>query len=189
MTLNELKWSALRTVFFGYIFFSLLTLVGGFLTAPIMTYYFFGDWRFWRHWGPGTRLFPHGWRMVLSVLQPNGHAFMFSVPLFSAPASAPDRSRVRVRNDWGYGNSCGYCRRCCEIYKCPVLDKSTGLCRGYDSFFWRYFNCGRFPTSQPDINFYACPKWEMKPSTVVAESPAAAAASVGLAPERQAQIG
>jgi hypothetical protein len=32
----------------------------------------------------------------------------------------------------------------------------------YNSFYWRYFNCGRYPTSQQEIDLYECPKWIMK---------------------------
>ena len=34
---------------------------------------------------------------------------------------------------------------------------------GYDSFYWRYFNCGRYPANQEEIDWYECPKWIMKP--------------------------
>ncbi len=30
---------------------------------------------------------------------------------------------------------------------------------GCESFFWRYFNCGRFPSQQSEIDYYGCPKW------------------------------
>jgi hypothetical protein len=36
------------------------------------------------------------------------------------------------------------------------------MCRGYDSFFWRYFNCGRYPTEQREIEYYLCNKWQFK---------------------------
>lgn len=41
--LLPVKWGAARTVFIGYVGFSLFTGVGGFLTAPVATWYFFGD--------------------------------------------------------------------------------------------------------------------------------------------------
>ncbi len=187
MILNRLKWSALRLIFFLYLGFAMFSIVGGFVTAPVMTYYFFGDWRFWRHWRVGIRLFPHGWRMFVSVLRQEGNGYMFNVPLASAPTTHPDRSQVRIRNDWHYGVGCGYCRRCCEQFKCPILDKSTGLCGGYNSFFWRYFNCGRFPKAQLDIDFYHCPKWEMRPQPLVVDTPAVVPIAVGA--KRQAQAG
>ncbi len=89
--------------------------------------------------------------------------FMLNVPLASAPSTTPDHDMVRLAPTWEHGSSCGPCSRCCETIACPVLDEETGLCRGYDSFFWRYFNCGRFPSAQREIDYYVCPKWEMKP--------------------------
>lgn len=164
MTRQQLGWAAKRLIFQAYIGFSLVTVVGGYVTAPLMTYYFFGDWRFWRHWNPGWRLLFHGWSMVYRIARSNGeHNFMFSVPLTSPPASAPNRNVVRRRQDWAFGSSCGTCHRCCELIDCPVLDERTGLCQGYDSFYWRYFNCGRYPSAQNEIDFYGCPKWELRP--------------------------
>ncbi|MEE8434399.1 MAG: hypothetical protein V3S64_06380, partial [bacterium] len=55
----------------------------------------------------------------------------------------------------------------------PVLDYETGLCQGYDSFFWRYFNCGRYPSNQREIEFYLCNKWSLKPEPKAASGPAA----------------
>jgi hypothetical protein len=159
---QELKWAAARVILHLYIGFSLVTVVGGILTAPVMTYYFFKDWRFWRHLGPGLRMFPHGYKMLYKILTGEG-AYMLSVSLTSAPNSSPDLGSVRLSATWEHGYSCGTCSRCCEKIGCPVLDKATGLCQGYDSFFWRYFNCGRFPTAQPEIDYYDCPKWEIKP--------------------------
>jgi len=164
--LQEFKWAASRLLFYGYISFSLVTVVGGYLTAPVMTYYFFGDWRFWRHLSPGWKLLLHGWKMVGLILRSENNGFMLSVPLASPPATAPDRDLVRFSPSWEHGSSCGPCARCCEVIGCPVLEESTGLCRGYDSFFWRYFNCGRFPSQQPEIDYYGCPKWLMRPQPV-----------------------
>lgn len=172
MTRNKAKWAALRLIFYAYLGFSILSVVGGFLTAPLMSHYFFGDWRFWRHWNHGWRLFPHAWRMLWLIVKGDNDGFMFSVRLTSPPHNAPLPSRVRLAPDWKAGSSCGECTRCCDVIQCPVLEKGTGLCRGYDSFFWRYFNCGRFPSYQSEIDYYACPKWVMAPGPFGAETPA-----------------
>lgn len=164
MTSIQLNWAALRIIFFLYIVASIFSIIGGFLTAPIMTYYIFGEWRFWRVWTDAKGLLPHAWRMLALCLVSEGYSFMFNVALTSPPASAPDAERLQIREDWPHGNSCGQCGRCCVNSKCPVLDKSTGLCLGYDSFFWRYFSCGRYPVVQDDIDYWKCPKWEFKPA-------------------------
>ncbi len=169
----RLRWAAARVAFHAYVIFAMLSVVGGFLTAPLMTWYFYGDWRAWRHMASAWRLYLHGWKMAWLVLRRDEGSFMFSVPLASPPHSAPQPHVVRLTASWEYGSSCGPCSRCCEKIDCPVLDRQTGKCQGYDSFFWRYFNCGRFPTVQPEIDYYGCPKWELRPA-LQAHAPVAA---------------
>jgi hypothetical protein len=141
----------------------MLSLVGGFVTAPLMTWLFFDDWRFWRHARRGWRLFPHGWHIARLMLRKESQ-FMLSVPLTSPPQSKPDRKHVELAPDWQHGQGCGDCQRCCHILslRCPVLDTDTGFCSGYRSFYWRYFNCGRYPSNAGEIEYYGCDKWRMK---------------------------
>ena len=157
-----MRWALARLVFVVYIVFSVVTLIGGFLTAPLMTWYFFNDWRFWRHWRDGVRLLPHGLRLTAMMLSRN-RAFMFSVPLSSPPRSVPDPSIALFRADWHHGDSCGDCANCCKPggYVCPLLDSQQQSCKGYNSFYWRYFNCGRYPSVEEEINFYDCRKWAL----------------------------
>jgi len=163
--LQALRWVLARLAFIIYIVFSVVTLVGGFLTAPLMTWYFFGDWRFWRYLRPGLGLLPHGLRLAAMMLG-DGRAFMFSVPLASPPRSAPDRSLAACRSDWPHGDSCGDCSNCCKAggNVCPLLDEELQACRGYDSFYWRYFNCGRYPSLEDEIDYYGCRKWSLAPT-------------------------
>jgi hypothetical protein len=171
LILQRFKWAAARLGFYSYIAFSLITVVGGYLTAPVMTYYFFGDWRFWKHLSPAWKLFFHGWKMAGLILRGQNDGFLLSVPLTSPPNTSPDSTVVRLSRDWEHGGSCGPCARCCELIGCPVLDTERGLCLGYDSFFWRCFNCGRFPSAQPEIEYYSCPKWVMRPQPLAGPQP------------------
>jgi hypothetical protein len=41
------------------------------------------------------------------------------------------------------------------------LDEERDRCRGYDSFYWRYFNCGRFPSNAEETHYYSCGKWRV----------------------------
>lgn len=161
---NAFRWAIARLVFIFYILFSVVTLIGGFLTAPLMTWYFFDDWRFWRHWRAGLGLLPHGLRLIVMMLR-HSRAFLFSVPLTSPPRSDPDMTVARLRSDWSHGDSCGDCSNCCKVadYTCPLLDDQQG-CRGYNSFYWRYFNCGRYPSLAGEIDYYDCRKWQLVPS-------------------------
>lgn len=176
MSLNGFKWAAARLLFHAYVSLCFWTVVGPLLTVPVMSRLFFQDWRFWRYWKYCWSLYAQGWKVLLPILRGENNGFMFSVPLASPPVTVPDRLLVRLRDDWAQGSSCDMCSRCCEKVKCPMLDRRTGLCLSYDSFFWRYFNCGRYPTARPEIDYYGCPKWAMRPQ------PAAAG---GLAPADQ----
>lgn len=159
---QQLRWAAARITFYAYIGFSMATLgLGGFVTAPVMTWYFYGDVRFWRHWHSAKGLFPHAYKMLRYVLQGRNGGFMLGVPLTAPPHTSVDPERVELHPTWEFGSSCGPCSRCCTKIACPVLDRDTGLCRGYDTFFWRYFNCGRFPTQQREIDYYLCNKWQL----------------------------
>jgi len=160
--LQLFRWALARLAFIIYIVFSVVTLIGGFLTAPLMTWYFFDDWRFWRHWRAGLGLLPHGLRLTAMMLG-HGRAFMFSVPLASTPRSAPDPLIAFFRTDWPHSDSCGDCSNCCKPggNVCPLLDNEQQACRGYNSFYWRYFNCGRYPSVEEEINYYDCRKWAL----------------------------
>ena len=91
-----------------------------------------------------------------------GYGFMFSAPLFSPPATGPDISLVRLKIGWPHGSSCGDCTNCCDTIGCPLVTPRGDGCLGYDSPYWRYFNCGRFPISREQLDYYDCPKWELR---------------------------
>jgi hypothetical protein len=158
--LEMARWAAARLAFIIYIGFSVFTVVGGFLTAPLMTWCFFDDWRFWRFARAGPGMWLHAYR-VIGMMFGESRAFMLSVPLTSRPRSAPDPSSAALRVDWQHGFSCGECTNCCKPggHACPLLDEKGRRCRGYNSFYWRYFNCGRFPSVTEEILFYDCRKW------------------------------
>lgn len=160
--LDQMKWAAVRTFFLAYIAFSLTTIVGGYLLAPVGSYLFLNDWRFWKHWKMLAKLLPQGYRILFLILRGDNNGFLLSVPLTSPPTSSPDRSVVRLSPDWREGECCSGCVQCCAIIKCPILDKEHNRCFGYDSIYWRYFNCGRFPSAQSEIDYYDCRKWLMK---------------------------
>ena len=42
-----------------------------------------------------------------------------------------------------------------------MLDDERDRCHGYDSFYWRYFNCGRFPSTAEETHYYNCAKWRV----------------------------
>lgn len=159
---ERMKWAAARLCFFAYMSFALLTLVGGHLTAPIMSWYIYGDWRFWRHWQSAKGLQMFGYRMVLEILKGTNGGFLLSVPLTAPPAQSVDHSQTMLNPTWLHGDSCGPCTNCCTGSGCPILNPETGLCTGYNAFTWRYFNCGRYPSHQKEIEYYGCGKWLLR---------------------------
>jgi len=177
--IQQLGWATARLIFLAYIGASMATLgLFGFATGPVMTWYFYGDWRFWRVWHSAKGLYPHAYKMLGLVLRGQNGGFMLAVPLNARPRSGVDPAAVELNPTWEFGSACGPCSRCCSKIACPVLDRDSGLCRGYDSFFWRYFNCGRYPSSQPDIDYYLCNKWVVieRPEDGIRARPEAATA-------------
>lgn len=88
---------------------------------------------------------------------------MFSIPLTAPPMKQPDTSIIELAATWdSEEDECRGCSRCCLKIGCGLFDHKKGICMGYDSFYWRYFNCGRYPATQIQINYYECPKWIMK---------------------------
>ena len=61
----------------------------------------------------------------------------------------------------GEEGNCDACDSpCCAQLKCPLFG-SDGRCMGWDSLFFNYFYCGRYPENQKQIDYYKCPKWEL----------------------------
>ena len=161
---NELKWATARIFFYIYISLGLLSLgLFGLFTMPILSFYFFGTWKFWINIKYYPKLLLQGYNVLFLYLKDRSYKYMFQVPLTEQPLKSPDRNVVRVSGNWVHeDNTCFGCVRCCEKINCPLLMKKEGMCAGYNSFYWRYFLCGRYPFTQQQIDFYQCTKWEMK---------------------------
>jgi hypothetical protein len=158
---DKARWAALRVLFLGCVGWSMLTGAGFYLLAPYFSYCLFRSLRFWRYLPRSLQLIRHTYRLAFMALRGD---LVLSLPLAAPPADGPDLDIVRTRDTWPYGETCGPCRICCRMLGCPLLNGSAEGCTAYGSFFWRFFNCGRYPTSQEDITRYGCPKWEMKVS-------------------------
>ena len=131
--------------------------------APAYTWFFFRERKFLkysRYWIPGciqvidhfTRIFSNGRYRV-----------MFRVKLTDPIRSTPDLGILRLSKSWqGNLENCNGCISCCNQLGCIFLDREKKQCVIYGSFFWKYFNCGRYPSNQFQIDYYNCPKWEIK---------------------------
>lgn len=157
--LRKIGWAGARVFFVLTSALGVVSVAGCYLLSPLFTYWFFGSFRFWRylHLTPAMIVFSYH----LAYLSLQGRA-VCGIPWTAPPASRPDKALVRIRPDWPDGESCGSCGRCCKKIRCPLQDRRNGQCMSYNSFYWRYFNCGRYPTSTREILLYDCPKWIMK---------------------------
>ena len=160
LTLRKTKWAGARVLFIGCTAFGVTTGVGLYLLAPLFSYWFFGNLRFWKYAGMGPRLMAYAYKMTYRYLKGE---FSPTISLTAPPMSKPDPRRVKINPSWQNGDSCEGCGLCCRKIACPLHETTNGYCMGYDAFYWRYFNCGRYPTNQKEIDWYECPKWVMKP--------------------------
>jgi hypothetical protein len=160
---KRVKWAAARLAFMITAAISMLSgTLSAYILGPLYTWYFFRDLKFWKY----RRLFLPvalcGWRLVADWVRDPSFRAMFSLPLTAPPMAGPDLSRVRVRPSWPQSDgACNGCSRCCVMRSCPMLDERSRRCISYGSFFWRYFNCGRYPENGAKIRFYECAKWAM----------------------------
>ena len=159
------KWAAARLFFISYCVVCVATFGSfGLITLPLASRFFFNTWCFWR---VSFKYYPllliQAYRIFFKMIKDRNHAFLFSVSLTEPPQKSPDRNIVKLSHAWNTNeNTCENCARCCEKIKCPLVDPADGTCISYDSFYWRYFLCGRYPTTQHQIDYYECPKWVLK---------------------------
>ncbi len=116
--------------------------------ASFFSYYFLGTFRFWKYGRMGPRLIVYAYVMAMNYLKGE---FSPSISLTAPPMTGPDPSLVQIHPGWENGESCadcGNCCKCCTELRCPLQEKDSGQCLGYGSFYWRYFNCGRYPASR-----------------------------------------
>lgn len=112
----------------------------------------------------------HLWLQVYKVMwrsiSNKSYRDMYPSKITDPPKLHTDRSLVRVQPSWpGAEDNCDACERpCCAQLNCPLLGEN-GRCMGYDSLFFNYFFCGRYPENQLQIDYYECPKWELNSET------------------------
>lgn len=135
-----------------------------YVIAPYTSYFFFNDLRFWRHLGYYHKYFLYSASYLWGLLRRKRELIKTVLPLTSPPMNHPDPALFRISRDWRLpSDSCGDCNRCCTfIVKCCFLDTSRNKCVSYGSLFWKYFNCGRFPSSKAMLDCCGCPKFEAR---------------------------
>lgn len=163
MRLKRIQWAVFRIFSYSIVFANLMTF-GCFLyiIAPYTSYFFFNDLRFWKHWSTYYKFFGNTISYITTICIGDSFLLISHLPLAAPPMNIPDMSKFRLSPHWKLSNdSCGECSACCTLTSnCCFRDKSTHKCRCYGSLFWNYFNCGRFPTSQEQLEHYGCKKFE-----------------------------
>lgn len=161
--MQKAKWATSRVVFLIMVFAG--TASGGllaYLFGPLYSWYFFRDINFLKHRRLIFPLAASHLRLIRDWIRNPDYRRMFSIPLTAPPAASPDRSRVRIRPTWvDDAYACNGCTQCCVQRSCAFLDAEKNQCMCYGSFFWLYFNCGRYPENREQIRYYQCPKWEV----------------------------
>ena len=111
-------------------------------------------------------LWAHVYKVLWRSLSDPNYRAMYPSKLTDPPKLHTDLRFVRVKDSWqGAKDNCDICQAsCCVQLKCPLLSEN-GRCLGYDSLFFSYFYCGRYPENQSQIDYYKCPKWELNNET------------------------
>jgi hypothetical protein len=163
---NQAKWALYRIVFVITATFGSLTGgLGAYLLAPLYSYYFFNDLNFLKYHQYFFPLAKSYWRFIYRLFSSEDYREEYSLGLTLPPCTSPDLAYLQLAATWdGDLFDCDQCTRCCTIIDCPLMDNTNHLCRAYNSFFWRYFPCGRYPKTQQQIEYYGCPKWEVRDS-------------------------
>ena len=104
----------------------------------------------------------HIYRVVWRSITNKNYEAMYPQKLTDPPKLSNDRNIVRIKESWqGSEDNCDLCKlSCCAQITCPMLD--NGRCLSYDSWYFGYLYCGRYPENQSQMDLYNCPKWEMR---------------------------
>jgi len=163
MIIKKILWSTFRIFSYGIVVINVLTF-GLFLyiIAPYTSYFFFNDLRFWKYLPYFYKFYLNTLSYFQSFLSKNGSFIFSNLRLSSPPMKTPDSKLVRVVEDWPYeSDSCGTCHNCCIVSKCIFNNNANNKCTTYNTLFWRFFNCGRFPINKEQLIFYKCKKYEL----------------------------
>lgn len=162
-SIQHSKWLVQRFAFSLMLLSSMMSLgLTSYVLAPLYSYYLFGNYKIHKNHKYFIPLTLACWRTAYLWLTDEHYRHMFTLPLSEPPLVAPDPKRAIISEEWtANAGDCNQCVQCCLKIKCPLLDKEKRLCLSYNTLHWRYFNCGRYPVSQKQLNYYECPKWKI----------------------------
>ena len=160
--MDKIKYFMVRVYF--YILFLLFFLTGGLLPLLLLPLY--------KHtFAPRTpykdinlpAIWVYAYKIMWRYLTNDNYRTAFAVKMTSPPRVHTDTHFVRVKENWPGGqDDCDQCEAaCCVVLQCPLLNENK-RCLSFGSLFFSYFHCGRFPETQKQIDYYQCPKWEVR---------------------------
>lgn len=122
----------------------------------------------------GFRTLYHAWRNG-SILR------IFKYNVFSTPAYVEEQLGSRL-------GACTRCAKCCKMLKCDYLayDKKSHeyYCSVYDTPYWVFGACGRYPIDQEDVDDYNCPGFAFPESVAAAAAARPPLLTIGKLPPR-----
>ena len=109
------------------------------------------------------RIWGHVYKIIWRSISDKSYRDMYSSKITDPPKTNTSLDLVRIKDSWeGNEGDCDACKNsCCVQLGCPLMAKN-GRCLSYDSLFFNYFFCGRYPENQSQIDYYDCPKWEVR---------------------------
>ena len=110
------------------------------------------------------RIWAHVYKVIWRSLSDKGYNDLYPSKLADPPVFENDSAVMRIRESWrGSADNCDKClNSCCKQLKCPMLDKDGLRCLSYGSAYFGYLFCGRYPSTQGQVDLYNCPKWEVR---------------------------
>jgi hypothetical protein len=122
----------------------------------------------------------HGLRTLYHAFKNGSWVRIFKYNIFTTPAYIEEQLGARL-------GACTRCAKCCKMLKCDYLAYNKKdheyYCSVYNTPYWIFGACGRYPIDQSDIDDYNCPGFAFP------ESVAGAAAAGAAAPGALLQIG
>lgn len=77
----------------------------------------------------------------------------------------PDEMKRRIDLRRG---ACTRCAKCCQQFDCIFLGRDAQskeyFCKVYQTNYWYYGTCGRYPLDQWDVDSHACPGFSFEPA-------------------------
>lgn len=147
-TVAEFEYSRFRAVVFS------LSALAGLPLLPLWPFFLAREAKDWSIARNYFSTMSYCLRTVLTHVRHGSFVRMLKYNLVLGP------EKVKQAIDQRRG-ACTRCAKCCRQYECIFLgqDETTKdfYCKVYQTNYWYYGTCGRYPVDQQDIDDHACP--------------------------------